>query len=1821
MVRGNMMRMAWAVGAIALASGCSDCGGTTTPVDCTDTTVTFETPTSGATVDSPFDVSIVVRAPDGSAFAIDGATLKVGETEFTGTATVDGSRATFTGVTGGEGGQTLTASIARGTCSKSATSAVTVRSACSTPAVTAFAFPQDVAPLGVLNSREVPPGTNLQVRVDATCVTGAQVRIKRGTEVVGALAAFTNGTATLTLPTLPDADNARYDLFAELVRDGQVLNTAQGNPAASASIQVNRVLPTVALTHRASFGPMDDADSATAGFQVRITGTAPVDTTCQLKVDSQAAQAATPNSTGDVSADFTVTSGAHTSELTCTDAAGNSATAMSSFVVDFIPPTVAITSPASMDGGATMVVTQSPLQVVVSTTGAEDGSIAKILRNGVEVGAGTVTGGTVTLPVSFGIDGDYALEVRVTDLAGNTTSATLNVTVALSGCGAIFSRPGSCPALLTTAQLANGTYSFQTTSKAVCGNQPAVLYRADVLSDGGVTAPLLIATTTVGSSGVSVFPSVTLASGDYSFGGEVSNIGVDAGVSSVSCRVTVDLDGPAITSPVALSNPINIAQDTQLATPGVQRTLSFSARVPMGGRVDVCTTQSLDPVTMAARTPSAECGTGWFLLQQGVSSPVSGFTFPDGSYQIKVVVVGGGLAVPPSSPPVQLLVDSVRPCVNGLTRSLPQDMNGDGRLNIAELGGAAPRLEFQVGCGDAPATLAAASAVTVRDVVSGAPASFRASTTSFAAGTFTVTLTGAYTTEVDLNLFVEITDQANNKNQLAATNDPATFTLRVDPVVPTCTITSPSVSQTLLGIAQIPGGNFDVIVATSADVGAGGVNVSFTGQTARALTPTLSQATTTYVLSGDATYSIGATCTDQSGNSASATARTTRADLLAPTCNFTAPADAFASGSNDVITTVTVLGLTTNDPTALTINSSVSGIQNNQLAVVGTTATGTVTYPNGTQTITATITDAAGNTCVAPVGGRRSGQLTVNTTSCSLAFAAGGPIFMNPNGTNWLNRSGAGLATGVVATSASVAVGAITTDCGSGRNVYLYQGPQLTVPTGTPQVTSAGGTVTFPLPVPAFQEGQQWTVTIDNGAGVLTHRSFYVSLVQPSIGTIGLQRSSTVPGVIPVAANTSLVFGAATGNRRIETATASDRVFADLDSSVADAQFQLTLTSINGARFGTANGLLDVLEGATSILPALISITASPFDPSIPRLKLGHRLDDSTVDLVIRITSPSGNVFESRHPSEVDVIAPDAPDAGQTLTLPRDATVTLNWAPVYDDGANAASGGLTGGPALQLAGYDVRWTTSSVLSNNLMASSDDYFGSSSKQDGITTWSGSSISKALSLPPINTYYIAVRARDEVGNYSAFTAPTALTNPWTVTTLAAPVASSSFGATVLSAPLVGNDTNPDIVVSATGVAGGGAVYVYDSSVLTASQTGCGTGCQALTPSTAVGTQFGHDLAVGDVGRVGAESRSDLLVASLGSATPVFGRAVLYFGTTASALVAADAIEFRGLDTNNRIGTALATSAAIIRDITGDGLAEIAFAAPGQATNRGRVLIYRGRDRAGWVALRTATDTTVVPNVPYIPVSGATADYVIDGPLPALIAASSNAFGQNRRGLVSVNDLDGDTFPDLAIPTSRSTINKYRIFGSAAIKASTGAAPLDATTAYVQELSLPVGTDNSTVSGVGSVTLANADFFGSTGADLVTTFSGGAGGGQVLLYSALTAAPANPTPTVLSGPLTFGSMLAMGTLDGDATQDLVTATALTTGNLAWVLYQHGGTFETAALESSPVFWVTRLNGQTVTGNSASRVGSASLVTDIGGNNALVLGDFVVGEVRIWR
>ncbi len=107
---------------------------------------------------------------------------------------------------------------------------------------------------------------------------------------------------------------------------------------------------------------------------------------------------------------------------TAKDVAGNAASTSISLNIDLTPPVITITSP--IDG---TVVTSSNLIVAGTVSDALSG-VADVACNGVDA---TITGSNTSCNLALSV-GTNAIQVQAFDLAGNTATATVNVTYNLS---------------------------------------------------------------------------------------------------------------------------------------------------------------------------------------------------------------------------------------------------------------------------------------------------------------------------------------------------------------------------------------------------------------------------------------------------------------------------------------------------------------------------------------------------------------------------------------------------------------------------------------------------------------------------------------------------------------------------------------------------------------------------------------------------------------------------------------------------------------------------------------------------------------------------------------------------------------------------------------------------------------------------------------------------------------------------------------------------------------------------------------------------------------------------------------------------------------------------------------------------------------------------------------------------------------------------------------------------------------------------------------------------------------------------------------------
>ena len=1653
-----------------------------------------------------------------------------------------------------------------------------------TPKVTRVTFPQDVNSDGTLSGAELPSGTPLKVAVQATCTANTTVKFTEGGAVLGSEVPFDNDAATGSFPAPADGT---HDLFAGLVRAGEVVNSPAQNPEAAASITLLRTVNGCANTTRKVQGPSDDADPNASGFQLSATAqVASSVTSVTFTIAGQTPQKAVPVK-GVASALFTLKdSGDTTYALTasCADNIGNTALDTRDVRVDYVAPAISLTSPTPSDAGRSLIAV-SPFSFTATTDADAVTACISKLNPTKQLGCAAVKGGAVTLPASFGVSSALNLRLRVTDEAGNIGTHDFPADVRLDGCGLETFRPSQCPGIIPGNQVTNGNFAFTTVSDAKCVGATVSLSAAVHEADGGVGAPVPLGTATIGENGTSSIVTQVRNGVTYNFEALVTQ--ADGGKSQLECIATVDLDGPAIQSPAVASADavatLNADNDSQPSIPGAQWYFQYTARVPEGGFVDVCTTQENDPVTTKARS-RANCADGYFLLQSKVRTPMVSFTFPEGTYAIQLAL-SNGVAVSYSSP-VKLFVDVTRPCIRQGSASLPQDTNKDRIVSAAELGSAAPRITAALdpSCGDdGPATLAP-NPIAVRNLVGGVVSSTSFTTdsdVSLVGADISATLTQSIAPEADYEFFIEVRDSAGNTNLYAGANDPARLAARIDKVPPSCTIVSPSPTQPLLGRAAVPGGVLSVTVATASDVGNLGIHETLASGTDKrelSLTPSGPghQAVGTFNLTGTASWTLDVACTDTAGNKATA-ASTYTVDLDPPICSVVSP----KSGSFTTRQLNTVIAISGAEGRTVTCAAGTTPLTPALVAASGV-ASRVLTYPNGVSTLSCTVADLAGNTCVAQTAG-----IDVNSTECDLSMPS---ALTNAFGV-WLNRS---TVTNLVGSTATARVTAHTGSCGEGKVISLIR-TNPTVGTQLSRSTNATGDVVFDAV--AVADGEQWSLTIDNGSGEKTTLAFVVAFGQVTTG------QATINGVAAASAST-LRFVASSDNLHVAKGEAG--YFADLYATQPGAQLDLAVPAVAGGRVAGLDGTIELSFAGTRI--ASLPVTGSPQDFTFAGTTIPHGAQGALTVAVTDAAGNSTNVFSASATS--DVIAPAAPSVSQALTSARAATVSLGWDPVFDDGQDSASGGAQG--------YDLRWTTLSVpgVAADGPKTGSDFFGSLMFAEAAIPWRTEKVSHLLMLPPLNTYFIAVRAYDEVGNYSPFVPPAPVANTWSVVTLTAPAENSFFGATIAAAQLNGDDLD-DLVVSAPQQAPSGAVYLYFGAKDLAAQTTCAEDtCQQLSLSDNPQGQFGSDLsASGNLGDVADEKKRDLAVAMLGKNTSELGRVLVYFGSATGKLDPSKAVEIRGETAT------IGQSARILRDLNGDGLDELAIAAPTLNQNRGRIFIFKGRSQAQWAAAAVATDAA--SGAKYIPVTAA--DWAIDGPTPNL-ASTGNAFGQFRYGLISVPDINGDKVPEVGVPTSRGSINRYRIYSGAAVARSSVAAPLSE--APLWEVSVPtLASSNGVNSGVGA-SAVTGDVTGNSGEDLILGYPTLTGNGQRLLVFADLVATntANPTAT-LHGPPGLGIHASLGQVNSaDTALDLLTGTQVNVDSTGWILYQRtsGRGFEGASpttLGTTPAFWVSRFFGPTITKAAMSSLGKSGTLANFGAGTVVVFGDETNGTVWIWR
>ncbi|PSL20883.1 Ig-like domain-containing protein, partial [Chitinophaga ginsengisoli] len=793
--------------------------------------------------------------------------------------------------------------------------------------------------------------------VTGTAEANSTVTIYVDGNVVGTTTANASGNYTFTVPT-PISDGTHA--FTATATDA-VGNTSA--PSTTLNITIDTQKPAVPT--------ITTAQTLTSDNTPTVTGTAEANSTVTIYVDGNVVGTTTANASGNYT--FTVptplSDGTHGFTATATDAVGNTSAPSTTLNI-----TIDTQKPAVPTITTAQTLTSDNTPTVTGT--AEANSTVTIYVDGNAAGITTANASgnyTFTVPTALA-DGTHAFTATATDAVGNVSapSATLNVT--------IDTKKPIVPTI-TTAQTLTSDNTPTVTGTAEA-NSTVTIY-----VDGNA-----IGTTTTDASGKYTFTvPVSLSDGTHAFTatatdavGNVSapsatlNITIDTqapaaptittaqtltndntptvtGTAEANSSVTIYVDGNAIgsttadasgkytfTVPTSLSDGTHAFTATAKDAVGNVSAPSATLSITIDTKAPAAPTLTTDKTPTSDNTPTvsgtAEANSTVTIYKDGnavgtTKADASGnytYTFnpalADGSYAITATATDAAGNTSAHSPALNITIDAAAPA----TPAAPQLIGGTNGITSD----ATPSIK-----GDAEAN----STVTV--YVDGKPAG---TTKTDASGHYTYTFDPALA-DGPHNITVTATDATGNTSG----QSPA-LAIVIDtqaPAVPTLTTDKSPTNDntpTVTGKAE-PNSTVTVYVDGKP---AGTTTADNNGNYSYTFNPALA----------DGNHNVTTTATDAAGNTS---AQTPPLSLTVDTQAPAAPTIVLETASNNGV-------ITTSKPTisgAAEPNSTVTIYADGVVAGTATAdASGHYTYTfnnglsQGAHAITATATDAAGNT-------------------------------------------------------------------------------------------------------------------------------------------------------------------------------------------------------------------------------------------------------------------------------------------------------------------------------------------------------------------------------------------------------------------------------------------------------------------------------------------------------------------------------------------------------------------------------------------------------------------------------------------------------------------------------------------------------------------------------------------------------------------------------------------------------------------------------------------------------------------------------------------
>ena len=805
------------------------------------------------------------------------------------------------------------------------------------------------------------------------------------------------------------------------------------------------------------------------------------------------------------------------------DVAGNAAaTATRGVTHDTVPPTI----PA-----VTTQVTNDTTPALSGTATVQAGDVLTVLVNGVTYTAGDgnlVDSGTGTwslvVPAANALsEGVYAIVVTVTDLAGNSASDVTSNELTVDT---------TAPSVPTVAaQTGNDTTPLITgTANLVAGDSLAVSVNgvSYTVGDGN------LADLGSGNWSLQIPPGDILAEGTYSVNASITDLAGNVSTDVTTDELVIDTTPPAIPTVLSLT--------TNDSTPG----LSGTATVVAG---DTLTVQVDSVLYTVGDGNLLDNGDGtWSLLIP------TGNELTDGTYEVTATVIDAAGNSSTDASSNELVVDTVDPAVPTVSTLITND-------TTPLLGGTAT-----IGLTETLTVMVNAVTYTVGD----------GSLFDNGDGTWTLAVpSGDTLAEGVYSVAATLTDSAGN-----SASDVSVDELTIDITAPAVPSVAPQVTSnttpTLTGTATIATAETLTVLVNSVTYAAGDGNLLDNGDGTWSLPIPAGDALS------DGTYEVNATVTDAAGNSSTdASSDELVIDTLDPatptvttlTINDTTPT---LSGT----ATVATGEILTVEINSVTYTAGDGNLVDNGDGTWSLTVPGGDVLPEGTFSVTATITDSASNS---------SSDVTVD----ELVIDITAPVVptVATLTTNDTTPTFTGTATVAAGETLTVLVNSITYTAGDGNLVDNGDGTwSLTVPT------------VDALPEGTFDAIAAVTDNAGNSSSDATVDELVIDTTAPVVPTVAtLTTNDTTPTVIGTA--TVATGETLTVQVNAITYTAGDGNLTDN----GDGTWSLTIPASDVLPEGTFNAIATVTDSAgnsssDATVDELVIDTTTPVAPTVVAL-------------------------------------------------------------------------------------------------------------------------------------------------------------------------------------------------------------------------------------------------------------------------------------------------------------------------------------------------------------------------------------------------------------------------------------------------------------------------------------------------------------------------------------------------------------------------------------------------------------------------------------------